>query len=245
QLLGERAIDREVARVQSRDIVPVGVRRHVFRLDLVERHRRRVDDARADRAVLQQRTRHDRSRIETDRAARDQVTPAHGDQVGRARPGADEMHRHGARSVSASAQVTGPTTMRAASRLAAGPPAASAAASATEGTPVSSITRGECVAARAPAARRSGSDTRMSGTPSAAAAWAIPGSLSFIAAVAITETLVAARPACVQAASIAAVIAAADTPFLHPTPPMIMASPKTIASRAVPAATPPCCRAAW
>ena len=38
--------------------------------------------------------RHDRAGIETDRAAREKIAPAHGDEVGRTRPGADEMHGH-------------------------------------------------------------------------------------------------------------------------------------------------------
>jgi hypothetical protein len=40
-----------------------------------EIHRRRIDDARARRAVIQKRPRHERSRVKTHRAARHQVTP--------------------------------------------------------------------------------------------------------------------------------------------------------------------------
>ena len=112
QLLGERAADREVAGMQPRHVLAGRVRRHELGLDLVERHRRGVDDARARRAMRQQLRRHDRAGIEADRAARDQVASAQGDEVGGARPGADEMHGHGVASSLASAQVTGPTTMR-------------------------------------------------------------------------------------------------------------------------------------
>ncbi len=44
--------------------------------------------------MLEQGLGHQRPRVEADRAARDQVAAAHRDQVGGARPGADEMHRH-------------------------------------------------------------------------------------------------------------------------------------------------------
>ena len=47
QLLGERAIDREVARLEPRHVVARRMRRHELGLDLVERQRRGIDDARA------------------------------------------------------------------------------------------------------------------------------------------------------------------------------------------------------
>ena len=58
--------------------------------------RRGVDDARVRRTKLKQFARHERAGIEADRTARDQVAAAHGDEVGGARPGADEMHGHDA-----------------------------------------------------------------------------------------------------------------------------------------------------
>ena len=67
-----------------------------MRDDLVEIERRGVDDARARRAMVEQRLRYQRARIEADRAARDEVASAQGDEVGRAGSGADEMHGHGA-----------------------------------------------------------------------------------------------------------------------------------------------------
>src|SRR5687768_13671450 len=94
---------------------------------------------------------HDGAGVEADRAVRDEVAPAHGDEIGGAGPGADEMHNHGPSSVLASAHVTGPTTMRGRMSRALGPAAASAAASATEGTPASASTRLDHVAPRAPA----------------------------------------------------------------------------------------------
>ena len=54
QLLGERAVDREVARMQARHVLAGRVRRDELGLDLVERHRRGVDDARAGRAMREQ-----------------------------------------------------------------------------------------------------------------------------------------------------------------------------------------------
>ena len=47
ELLGERAEHRKVARLQARHVEALVVRRHELGLDLVERERRRVDDARA------------------------------------------------------------------------------------------------------------------------------------------------------------------------------------------------------
>ncbi len=46
ELLGERAENRQVARLQARHVEALVVRRHELGLDLVERERRRVDDAR-------------------------------------------------------------------------------------------------------------------------------------------------------------------------------------------------------
>ena len=51
--------------------------------------------------------RHQRARIEADRAARDQVAPAQRDEIGRAGPGADEMHGHGVASVATLGQRAG------------------------------------------------------------------------------------------------------------------------------------------
>src|SRR5262245_24503185 len=111
--------------------------RHEFGLDRIERERRGVDDARGLRTIGKQLPWHDRAGIEADLAARDQLAPAHGDEVGGARPRADEMHGHGASPLKTSAQVTGPTAMRGRMSVDLGPPAASAAASATDGTPLS------------------------------------------------------------------------------------------------------------
>ena len=75
----------------------------------------------------------------------------------------------------ASAQVTGPTTMRGRMSRAFGPPAASAAASATDGTPASASTRLDHVAPRAEAISSASCSTKTSLSPRAAAAAAIPG----------------------------------------------------------------------
>ncbi len=95
QLLGERAVDRQVPGVQPRDILTRRMGAHELRFDLVEIHRRGVDDARTGRRERDELRRHDRSGIEADRAARDEVAAAHGDEIGRARAGADEVHGHG------------------------------------------------------------------------------------------------------------------------------------------------------
>ena len=84
--------------MQPRHVEAGGMRGDELGFDLVERHRRGIDDPRAGRTMGEQLRRHDRAGVETDRAAREQVASAHGDEVGRARSGADEMHGHGARS---------------------------------------------------------------------------------------------------------------------------------------------------
>ena len=75
------------------------------RNDRVEIERRGVDDPRARRAMIEQRRGHERAGVEADRAAGDEIAPAHGDEIGRAGPGADEVHRHRRSEERATAQV--------------------------------------------------------------------------------------------------------------------------------------------
>ena len=72
------------------------MRPHELRFDLIEAHRRGIDDARAGRAVNEKLRRHERAGVETDRTARQQLAPAHRDEIGGAGACADEMHGHGA-----------------------------------------------------------------------------------------------------------------------------------------------------
>src|SRR5579871_2434947 len=204
--------------MQPRHVETGIMRPDEFRLDFVKRQRRRIDDAGIGGTLRQQLRWHDRACIETDRTTRDQVPPAYRDEVRRTRPRPNEMHRHGAAPVFASAQVTGPTAMRGSISRAAGPPAARAAASATDGTPTTAMTRSDFVTARAPAAIRSSCAITTSGTPIDVAAAAIPGSLSLAADVAIRRSSDVAMPARASAAMMAASIAAAAAPLRHPTP---------------------------
>src|SRR4029079_17220333 len=146
-------------RLEARHVEPRRMRGDELGLDLLERERRRVDDACAFWAVGQEFGGHDRAGIKTNGAASDQLAPAHRDEVGRAGTCTDEMHRHGASPESASAQVTGPTAMRGRMSRPFGPQAASAAASATDGTPARAITRAAHGGPRAPAISRSGCAT--------------------------------------------------------------------------------------
>src|SRR5580704_17211783 len=114
--------------------------------------------------------RHDGAGIEADRTARYQIAAAYRDQIGRDRPGADGMHRHGTASDAATAQVAAPMTSRGLMRRADGPAAARAAASATECTPVSASTRSDRVSVRSFAACNSASGIRTRSTPNLAAA---------------------------------------------------------------------------
>src|SRR5215813_14086312 len=177
------------------------MRRNELGFDLVERKGSGVDDVRAGRAIAQEVARHDRAGIETDRATGDQIAAAHGDQIGRARPGANEVHGHGADSggEAASAQVAAPTMSRGTINLLAGPAAASAAASATEPTPASAATRSECVSTRSLAVASSSSGTTMRETLNFSAAARMPGSLLFACLVAIASS--ASAPSCARASA--------------------------------------------
>ena len=95
QLFAERAPDRQIAGMQPRDVLTLLGGPCHLRDDLVERHRRGIENTRAGRAEVEQRFRHQRSGIETDRARRDQVAAAQRDEIGRAGAGADEVNRHG------------------------------------------------------------------------------------------------------------------------------------------------------
>src|SRR5690349_16372901 len=122
------------------------VGRDAFGDNLIERQRRRIDDAGARRAMIQQRRRNERPGVETDRTARDQVAAPHGDEVRRSRPGTDEMDRHKPASrAPAMAQVAPPSAIRATISTEWGPAPASAAASATEATPNRFVDRVERV----------------------------------------------------------------------------------------------------
>ena len=92
--------------MQPRHILTGAMGGRIFQFDLVERHRRGVDQPRVRRAVFQQFLRHDRAGIEANRAAREQVAAAHGNEVGSAWSGADEMHRHLPPPLTAMAQAT-------------------------------------------------------------------------------------------------------------------------------------------
>ena len=93
-LLGNRAVQRRIAGMDSGDISAPGVRRLDLADDLIEGQRRGVDDLGARRRGGDDFARHQRAGIEADRAALDQPQPAQRDQIRRPRPGADEMHGH-------------------------------------------------------------------------------------------------------------------------------------------------------
>ena len=94
QLLAHGAKDREVARMEPRHVLGPRGRLDTERNDRVEIERRGVDDPRVRRAMIEQGARDQRAGIETDGSARDEIAPAHCDEIGSARPGADEVHGH-------------------------------------------------------------------------------------------------------------------------------------------------------
>ncbi len=93
-LLGDGAVEGRVAGVDPRHVLPGRMRGLDLGDDLGQVHGRRVDHSGARRRLGHDLGRHQRARIEADLAGLDQAQPAHRDQVGRARPRADEMNRH-------------------------------------------------------------------------------------------------------------------------------------------------------
>ncbi|MCC7045149.1 MAG: hypothetical protein IT562_00410 [Alphaproteobacteria bacterium] len=87
--------------MHARDLLPRGDRLPHLGDDLVEMHRRGVDHPRPLRRRRDHGARHQRSGVEHDGAAADQLEPAHRDQVGRAGTGADEVHLAHARGLRA------------------------------------------------------------------------------------------------------------------------------------------------
>ena len=81
--------------MEPRHVVAGAMRRFELGDDLIEAHRRRVDDARPFGAEREDLFVHQRAGIEADRAAGDEVRAAEREQVRRAGAGADEMHGHG------------------------------------------------------------------------------------------------------------------------------------------------------
>src|ERR1700687_2514255 len=133
-LLAHRAPYREVTGMQSRHLESGAMGCDEFGGDGIEVERRGVDHARAGRAECHDLARHQRAREQAHRTARHQILAAHGDQIGRAGPGADEVDGHGTgSSMKAAAAVArrSAETMRATTRNAPAPAAASAAASQT------------------------------------------------------------------------------------------------------------------
>src|SRR5258708_40156032 len=95
--------------------------------DLVERHWRGVDDARAGRAMRENFLWYQRTGVETDRTGRNQIAPAQREQIGRARAGADEMHGHSpSPSAIAAVAVLSPEVLPSLKKSAPRPPAARA-----------------------------------------------------------------------------------------------------------------------
>src|SRR5260370_15229095 len=154
-LLAHRAPYRQIAGMQSRHVEPGVMGRDEFSGDGVEVERRGIDHPRAGRTKGDDLARHQRTRKQTHRTACHQILAAHGDQIGRAGTGADEVDGHGAVSpvIAAAAAVAwrSADTMRVTTRRAPAPAAASAAASQTQPTPRCFSTCSERVATRASA----------------------------------------------------------------------------------------------
>src|SRR5260370_9202178 len=235
-VLGDGAEYGQIAGLKPRHVLSGGMGRHVFGFDVVGGQRRSVDQASPSRTISQQVRRDDRAGIETDRASPQQVAATDRNKVGGAWAGADEVHAHDRSSLTASAQVALPTAIRGRISRAERPPPARAAASPTEGIPISASTRSERGSARAPAALRSASGIRTRGTPSAAAAAAMPCSPRLSSGAAMRSSAFVAKPARASAAPITAPMSPAEVPLRQPMPATIMASSRPTGSPPAPAA---------
>src|SRR4030088_830530 len=89
--------------------------------NLIERHGCGVNDSRVAGAMCEQLGWDQGPGKQTYRAAGEKVAAANGDQVGGARAGANEVDGHDVSAPSASAQVTGPITIRGPRSRAVGP----------------------------------------------------------------------------------------------------------------------------
>src|SRR6185437_11555169 len=179
--------------METRDIPAFIGRSPEFGDDLVERHRRRIDDARTGGAIFEQRLGHERTRIQADRTTGDEIASAQGNEIRRAGSGADEMNRHDP-SPMAIAQVTLFAATRAPSSRAFDPAATSADASAIDGMPLISWTRNERVRTRSATRPRSAIGHRTTGSDSERAAPAMPRWSAFEVSVAIAVRFSRAMP---------------------------------------------------
>src|SRR5690606_12437545 len=82
-------------RVQPGDILAGVTRLDIFGLDLIERHRCSVDEPGARGTPVQHFLGNDGAGVKADRAALEQISAPYGNEIGRARPGANEMNGHG------------------------------------------------------------------------------------------------------------------------------------------------------
>src|ERR1700716_3820504 len=169
--------------MEARDILTFVGRSFDFGDDLVERHRRRLDDARAGRAVSKKRLGHERACIQADGTTRDEIASAHSNEIVRTGSRPYEMNRHDP-SPMAMAQVTLLAATRAPSSRALGPAATRADASAIDGTPLISWTRNERVNTCPVTRPRSAIGQRTMGIDSDRAAFAMPRSSAFEVSVA-------------------------------------------------------------
>src|SRR3984957_19683475 len=81
--------------MKPRHVAAGGVRGHELRFNVVERQRRRIDNAGARRAKIEQIARHDGACIEANLTASDKIAATDGDEIRRAWPRANKVHGHG------------------------------------------------------------------------------------------------------------------------------------------------------
>ena len=174
--------------MKPRDIQPGVCGRDALGDNFIERHGRRIDNAGSGGTKIENRLRHERTRVETNRAARDQITSPNRNQVRSSWSGADEMDGHSL-SPMAMAQDASLLDTRGASRRALRPAAARAAVSAIDGTPFRSSTSCERVSAPGAARTKSCSASGINGRERRAAASRRPGSSLLPAAVASATQL--------------------------------------------------------
>ena len=93
-LLGDGAVERGVARMDAGDVEACGMGGLDLGQDFVEVHGCGVEHPGTGRRFGHDLGRDQGAGVEADRTAADQGEPAHGDEVGRTRAGADEVDRH-------------------------------------------------------------------------------------------------------------------------------------------------------
>ena len=214
ELLGDGAVEGEIAGMEARDVLPGFVGAAELGFDRVEVERGGVDEAGAWGTMLEHGGGDDGAGVEADGAGGEEVSAAEGDEVGGAGAGTDEVDGHGC---AAKAQVAWSLWMRGRMRV----PSvwARAAASAMEAWPVARRAASERVGQRGCIAAIRWAAMKCRGRLSWVAAWRRPGSWRLVSGAA---RAVMVRLACVAAWWTRATMLAAGQSRRQPMPAVVI-----------------------